>query len=175
MAELYADASDFTRLSKALGRLPNEIRQKAFRRTMARLERRAKTEVVREAAKFSSAPQKHIRPSLRGRVGSDGLTLSLKTPWLSFQKLGMRQGAKGVSVRRRGQVRGSFVATMANGHTNAFIRAGMRSTPIIGLYGPNPAHAIINNPDRFEKIMAKIGKVEGADRLLHEIDRLLPR
>lgn len=173
--QVFADASDFSRLGRAFDRLPADIRQKAFRRTMARLEGRAKTEIVRDVAKFTSAPQKHIRPNIRARSRGEYTLIRLKTRWLSWEKLGARQLKRGVSLRRRGRVPHAFFATMASGHRNVFVRSGPDRTPIHGLYGPNPAHAVNKNHDRYADLLVDIVETEGARRLLHEIDHLLRR
>jgi hypothetical protein len=42
------------------------------------------------------------------------------------------------------------------------------------LFGPNPAHAITNNPEVYLDVLAEIIRDHLAPRMLHEIGRLLP-
>lgn len=171
----YADAIDFAQYSRAFSRLPREIKGKAVRRTMSNLGKKGRTKIVRDVAKFSSAPQKHIRQYMVMRNSPAGIDYQLRMPWLSFAKLGSKQRKSGVYLRRRGLIKGGFHAKMSSGHENAFIRKSSKRLPIQGLYGPNPAHAVINNEDRYEAFLAEILEEDGADRLLHEVGRLLPK
>lgn len=43
------------------------------------------------------------------------------------------------------------------------------------LFGANPAHAIVNNPQVYLEVLAALIEDHLAPRVLHEMDRLLPR
>ena len=172
-AIVTVDASDFTRMVRLFDRLPEEIRLKAFARVMRRMEKMSRTQLVRDVSDHTSAPQKHIRPAMHVSAGVDDVEARLRTRWLSFANLGARATRSGVSLRRRGSIRGAFFATMSNGHRNAFIRAGKARTPIQGLYGPNPAHAVANNEPHYTRVLRATLETHGLPRLMQEIDVLL--
>jgi len=93
------------------------------------------------------------------------------------------QNASGVYAKLRGSYRHAFIAAMKNGHVGAFRRvpgtqissATAKREQIRELFAANPAHAITNNPDVYLDVLAGVIEDYFFPRVVHEIERLLPR
>lgn len=175
--ELFADASDFQHLAKAILRLPDNIKTKATARAMSRVVQMARTRVVTRSAERVDLPRNMVNRLTTARFNAGGNTVDtiLRSNWISLYKLGARQTKTGVSVRGRGSYAHAFLATMDSGHRGVFMRHGDRKPKqeIRELFGPNPAHDVTNNPDVFLEVMAEIINEQLLPRYLHEIDNLL--
>lgn len=173
---IYADASDFVHLSRAINRLPGDIKAKAFARAMRRVEQTVKTRLVRRNAEHTRMPQKLVRERTTARFNAGGHTIEavVKSNWIGLYKLGARQTRAGVSVRGRGSYAHAFLAEMGSGHRGVMMRVGKSRLPIRELFGANPAHAITNNPDVYLKVLAEVIDDVLMGRVLHELGRLLP-
>lgn len=173
---IQADTSDFVHLSRAIGRLPGEIKAKAFARAGRRVVDMARTRIVRRSAERVDLPQKVIRERTTAMFNAGGNTADvvMKSNWIPLYKLGAVQGSKGVRVRLRGSYKSAFIATMKSGHTGVMKREGAARLPIRELFGPNPAHDVTNNDGEYLKVLAEIIEQHMAPRVLHELDRLLP-
>lgn len=172
-----ADASEYIALSRAFRRLPGEIKAKAFARAGRRASSQMLTAYVRRAAPRLKLPQKIVRAAARARYQalSNSAEISVKSSWIPLYKLGASQNSKGVRVRLRGSYRHAFIAAMGSGHEGVFMRESKARLPITELYGPNPAHDIVNNDDVYLDVLERIMNEKFAPRALHEVERLLPR
>lgn len=174
---LIADASDYLAKSRTFRRLPTRIRRTAFNRSHRRITSMMRTAYIKRAAPRLKIAQKHIRSRTKARfdVGGQTSVISVKSGWIPLHKLGASQNSKGVTVRLRGSYRHAFIAAMASGHTGVFLRDGAPRLPISELFGPNPAHDIINNDDVYLDLLEQIMDDHLAPRVLHEVSNLLSR
>jgi hypothetical protein len=175
--EVRFDASDFDVLGKAFARIPGEIKAKAFARAMSRMRDMARTKIVKRSAERTDLTQKLVRERTTAYFNAGSATIEVveRSGWISLYELGATQTKVGVRVRARGSYKSAFIAQMSSGHKGVMIRHGKERLPIKELYGPNPAHDITNNPDEFLKVLAELIEEHLAPRVLHEIERLLPR
>lgn len=177
---LDADAFEFAALSRAIGKLPAEIRAKALARAGRRVTEMARTRLIRRQAPRIKVPQRLLRELTTARFNAGGNTsdVVVRSGWIQLYKFGATQTSKGVRVRLRGSYRHAFIAAMKNGHKGVFQRAGDPITqrlPIRELFGPNPAHDITNNDQVYLSFVAEVVEEVLAPRVLHEIGRLLPK
>ncbi|OJH54281.1 hypothetical protein ATN81_14005 [Agrobacterium pusense] len=189
MAELKIDASDMELLSAAFQRMPQDMQAKVMGRAMRRMRDMSRTRVGRKNAEHTQMPYGMIRDRLVAYFKSGGNTIELieKSGWIPLYKLGASQTTKGVSVKLRGSYRHAFIAAVMAGkrgasHTGVFHRVpGQAMTnnrsrqAIRELFGANPAHAIVKNPQVYLEVLAALIENYLAPRVLHEMDRLLPR
>lgn len=173
---IIADASEYLALSRAIRKLPGEIRAKAFARAGRRVTEMARTRYVKRAAPRLKLAQKVIRERTTARFNAGGNTsdVVVRSGWIPLFKLGATQTSRGVRVTLRGSYRSAFIATMGSGHTGVMMREGKGRLPIQELFGPNPAHDITNNDEVYLAVLAEVINEALAPRLLHEISRLLP-
>jgi hypothetical protein len=177
MSEVFFDTSDFDVIGKAFLRMPGEIKAKAFARAMRRMRDMARTRVMRQGVIRTDVTASMMRERTTAFLNAGGNTIEVveKSGWIGLYKLGATQTSKGVRVRMRGSYRHAFIAKMSSGHTGVMIREGKDSYPIKELFGPNPAHDVTNNPEAYLKVLAELIEEALLPRVLHEIDRLLPR
>lgn len=179
-AQLHVDASDFDYLSRAISRLPEEIRAKAMSRAVRRVVDTARNRIVQKSFKRTDA-YKHVVAERTKAFTSDGgnaAEIVMKSEWLSLYKLGAKQIKSGVAVRLRGSYRHAFIAQMKSGHRGVMLREGPPSTdslPIRELFGPNPAHDINRHPDVFLEVLTAVIEQEMLPRYLHDLGQLLPK
>ncbi|CAI2936143.1 phage tail protein [Aminobacter niigataensis] len=177
MVDVHVDASDFTDLSRAIARLPEEIRVKAASRAMRRVADMARSRIVKRSAERVDIPQARVRALTTAHMNAGGRTAEvvMRSGWIPLFKLGATQTAKGVRVKMRGSFRSAFIAKMGSGHAGVFRREGKDRLPIRELFGPNPAHDITNNDQVYVQVLAEVIESHLLPRYLHEVDRLLPR
>lgn len=173
-AELRFDASDFTRIGAAIGRLPADIKARAITSAMQRVAKMGATQVVKRAAERIDIPQKFVRERTFAYQSSGDAVIRVKSDWISLYKLGARQTKRGVTVRARGSYKSAFIAGMASGHVGVLKRVGKDRLPIRELYGPNPANDIDSSPDLYEQLIAKVAEENVLPRIIHELGRILP-
>ena len=181
--EVKIDASDLESLSRAIKRLPGEIQAKAMARAMSRMRTMARTRIVQRNAKHTKMPPNIIRKLTTASFNAGGNTqdIVLKSGWIPLYKLGATQTSKGVRVRTRGSYNHAFLASMDSGHAGVFRNTrgpnknSGRNNAIREQFGPNPAHAVTNNPDVYLQVMAELIEDHLAPRVLHEVERLLHR
>lgn len=182
-ATLHVDSSDFDHLSRAIGRLPGEIKAKAAARAMRRVVEMTRTRVVKRSSERVDVKQSMIRALTTAAFNAGGNTADvvMASGWIGLYKLGATQTKTGVRVRLRGSYKSAFIAQMQSGHNGVFINTGglnrksKRKNAIRELFGPNPAHDITNNPDVFLAVLTEVMEEHLLPRYLHEVDRLLPR
>jgi len=198
VTQVVFDASEIDALGRAFLRLPGEIKAKAMASAMRRMRDMARTQVVRLDAKRVKIPVGKVRERTTAYFNAGGNTIEVveKSGWIRLYELDARQTGKGVSVKLRGSYKHAFIASMRSGHTGAMQRyePTMRKRPRKGefgppspddvvykrlkireMFGPNPAHDITNNPDDYLQLMATLIEDNLLPRVIHEIDRLLPR
>lgn len=175
-AEFHVDASDFTHLSRAIARLPEEIKVKAASRAMRRVTEMARRRIVKRSAERLDIPQATVRALTTAQMNAGGRTaeIVMRSGWIPLYKLGATQTSKGVRVRLRGSYRSAFIAKMKSGHVGVFRRQGSERLPISELFGPNPAHDVTNNDQVYLQVLADVIESHLLPRYLHEVDRLLP-
>lgn len=175
--ELHADAAAYLAMGRAIRRLPDEIKAKAFARAMRRVSEMARTRIVRRSAEHTHMPQKFVRERTTALLNAGGHTadLVMRSNWIGLHKLGARQTSRGVAVRGRGSFAHAFIAGMASGHIGVMQRTGKSRLPIRELFAANPAHAVTNNPEVYLQVLAEVIDEVLAPRVLHELTRLLPR
>lgn len=175
--EMGIDARDFRVLGAAMHHLPAELKAKAFRSASNHTGKKARTQVARLAAKYSGLPYRFTRDATQMRLTDADVEIKMRSRWISLAQLGPRRTSKGVSVRGRGSYAGAFIAnSRISGGSAVLIRRGKSRTPVKELYAANPAHAM--GADRHGEFQRKADELMDRDfaaRLLHEVDRLLPR
>lgn len=171
-----ADARDFVHLGRAIAKLPEEIKAKAFARAGHRVAQMARTRLVRRQAPRLKLPQRVIRERTTAMLAPGSATARIvsRSGWIPLYALGARQNSKGVRVKLRGSYRSAFIATMKSGHTGVMKRYGKPRFPIGELFGPNPAHDITNNDQVYLALLAEVMEEVLMPRYLHELSRLLP-
>ncbi|KGF71164.1 hypothetical protein LL06_00795 [Hoeflea sp. BAL378] len=171
------DASDFRALGAAMHRLPADIKAKAFRSATNHVGKKARTQVARLAAKYSGLPYRFTRDATQMMLTAQNVEIKLRSRWVSLAQLGPRQTRKGVSVRGRGSYAGAFIAASKySGGRAVLIREGKSRTPIRELYAANPAHAMgADRHGEFQRLAQSIMDRDIAERLIHEVGRLLDR
>ncbi|MBP2560835.1 hypothetical protein J2857_003604 [Neorhizobium galegae] len=176
-AELRFDASEIEALSRAIMKLPGEIKAKAMARAMRRMRDMARTRVVKRSAERTDLPQRMVRELTTAVFNAGGNTVEIveKSGWIGLYQIGATQTGKGVRVRGRGSYRSAFIAQMDSGHRAVLKRVGRKRLPIRELFGPNPAHDITNNPEVFLKVLAELVEEALLPRFLHELGQILPR
>jgi hypothetical protein len=174
---IIADASEYLAISRAIRKLPGDIKAKAFARAGKRVVQTARARYLKRAAPRLKLPQKVIRDKTTARFNAGGNTADIvvRSGWIPLAKLGATQTSKGVRVRLRGSYRHAFIASMDSGHTGVMLRQGADRLPIRELFGPNPAHDITNNDAVYLALLAEVIDEALAPRVLHEIGNLLPR
>jgi hypothetical protein len=192
MTEVRFDASEIEQLSRAIAKLPGQIKTKAMSSAMRRMREMARTRIVKRSAERTDLPVRKVQALTTAFFNAGGNTIEIveKSGWIALYKLGAVQTSGGVRVKARGSYRHAFIAAVTAGsggdnetqHTGVFMRVPgqkMRSNPkkeaIREMFGPNPAHDVTNNPDEFVKVLAELIEDHLAPRVLHELDRLLPR
>lgn len=176
--DVHFDARELETLARAINRLPGEIKAKAMGRAMRRMRDMMRTRVVRLGAERVKIPASRIRQLTTAHFNAGGNSIDVveKSGWIPLYKLGATETKRGVRVRGRGSYQRAFLAQMKSGHRGVFRRVkGAGRYPIRELFGPNPAHDITNNPDEYLELLAELIETHLAGRVLHEIDRLLPR
>lgn len=176
-AELRLDTSEVLALSRAIRRLPEQIKVKAMARAMTRMRAMARTRIVNRSSEHTALPRNMVNKLTRAyyNAGGNSIEVVLKSGWIPLYRLGARQTRKGVSVRGRGSYEQAFLAGFKSGHRGVMRRVGDKRLPIRELFGANPAHAVTNNPDVYLEVMAELIAEQLAPRFLHEVGRLLPR
>jgi hypothetical protein len=175
--QVVFDASEIDQLGRAFLRMPGEIKAKAMASAMRRMRDMVRTQVARLDAKRVKVPVGKVRERTTAYFNAGGNTIEVveRSGWIRLYELGVTQTSRGVRVRVRGSYRHAFMAGMKSGHTGVMRRVGGERLPIRELFGPNPAHDITNNPDDYMQLMAQIIEDNLLPRVIHEIDRLLPR
>ena len=175
-AEIKFDASELEALSRAIGGLPGQIKTKAMARAMRRMRDMARSRIVKRSAEHTRLPPGIVGKATTERfnAGGNSQEVIVKSGWIHLYKLGARQTRRGVTVRGRGSYASAFIAQMKSGHRGVMMREGSSRLPIRELFGPNPAHAITNNPEVYLDVIAEILQDHRAPRFLHELDRILP-
>lgn len=175
-ADLRLDASEVLNLTRAIRRLPDEIKVKAMARAMRRMREMVRTRIVKRSAEHTRLPPGIVRKLTTANFNAGGNTqeVIVRSGWIHLFKLGATQTSRGVRVRSRGSYRHAFLATFGSGHRGVMMRVGSGRLPIRELFGPNPAHAITNNPEVYLDVMAEVIEDNLAPRVLHELVRILP-
>lgn len=174
---ITVDAHEFRAISRAIHRLPDRIKAKAFARAGKRVTKMARTQYLRRAAPRLKLSQKVIRERTTAQFNAGGNTSAIvvRSGWIHLYKLGATQARRGVRVKLRGSYRSAFIAEMNSGHRGVFKRTdGNASLPVRELFGPNPAHDITNNDAVYLAVLAEVIDEHLAPRILTEIDHLLP-
>ena len=172
--QLRFDASEIDQLGRAFARLPTDIKIKAFNRAMGHMRDMARTRIVKASADRTDLPVGIVRARTKARFNSGSAEIEVieRSGWIPLSMLNPKQTSKGVYVRGRGGIDHAFI--VKSGRGGVMIREGKPRLPITELFGPNPAHDVINNPSDFEKILVDLIEDHLMPRVLHELTRLLP-
>ena len=179
--ELKLDDHDLQQLRRAIERLPGEIKSKAMRRAMGRLQRMARTRIVDRSSKHTQMPKALVASMTTASFNAGGNTsrVTMESGWIPLQRLGAVQNASGVYVNLRGSYRHAFVAQMSSGHVGVFRRvpgtqmAKGRGQRLREQFAANPAHAVTNNPEVYLEILAELIEEHLYPRYAHEVNYLL--
>ncbi|NTI92282.1 hypothetical protein G6L78_01420 [Agrobacterium rhizogenes] len=175
-SDLRIDDHELAQLRRAIERVPGEIKVKAMSRAMRRMGQMARTRIVDRNAKHVKLPKQLVAALTTAAFNAGGNTskVTVESGWIQLQRLGAVQSSSGVYVNVRGSYRHAFVAAMKSGHVGVFRRVS-GSRQIRELFGPNPAHAITNNPDVYLDILATL--IEGTlyPRYVHELEFILSK
>jgi hypothetical protein len=172
--DIRFDASELAQLGRVFQRLPAELKARAFSRAMGRMRDMARTRVVKRSAERTDLPPSIVRAITTAKLVGGGAAIEIaeRSGWIALSRLNAKQNSKGVAVRGRGSIRHAFI--LKSGSKAVMIREGDERYPIKELFGPNPAHDIVNNEDVFLKVLVDLIEDHLAPRVLHEIERLLP-
>jgi hypothetical protein len=152
----------------------------------------ARTHIVKKLGPHTKMPRSIVAALTTAHFNAGGNTSKtvVESGWIPLQKLGAVQNQSGTFVNLRGSYKHAFVATMKSGHVGVFrsipgtqlaadlSKGSDRRRPrqqIRELFGANPAHAITKNPEVYLDIVAEIIQDYFYPRVVHEIERLLPR
>ncbi|MAY63986.1 MAG: hypothetical protein CML29_17420 [Rhizobiales bacterium] len=176
-AQITIDASDYLAKSRAIARLPAEIKAKAFRRAFGHTRRKALTQVSRKLAEYTGLPYRVVRPKAHLGISLEDIEIRVKSGWIPLIDLaGVRATKrKGVYTRTRGSYRAAWIASMQRGR-GVFVREGKERGPVDELFGPNPAHALgEDRQGEFDRLASEIIERDLADRVIHELNRILAK
>jgi hypothetical protein len=184
LSDLKIDDRDLVQLRRAIERVPGEIKVKAMNQAMRRMTQMARTLIVDRNAKHVKLPKEIIAKLTTTSFNAGGNTskITVESGWIPLQRLGAVQNATGVYVNLRGSYRHAFIAAMKSGHVGVFQRIPGTHMPgnpakeqIRELFGPNPAHAITNNPDVYLDVMTQIIEDNLYPRFVHELEFILSK
>jgi hypothetical protein len=184
MPEVRISDGDWEQLRRAIERLPEEVKGKAMRRAMSRMVQMARPRVVARSAAHTKLPKEVVASvtTAHFNAGGNTSTVTVESGWMPLRRLGAVQNASGVYVNLRGSYQHAFIASFKSGHVGVMRRipgTSMRSAPakqqIRELWGPNPAHAITNNPEIYLDVLAELITERLYPRYVHEIEYLLSR
>ncbi|SIP89821.1 hypothetical protein SAMN05880590_10174 [Rhizobium sp. RU35A] len=186
------DDKELEALQRAFRKLPGEIKTKVMARAMRKLRNQVRTRIVGEASKHTNMPRPMINALTTAYFNAGGNTQAVvvESGWIHLYKYGAVMNAKGTYVNARGQYNHAFVTGFKSGHYGVMRRVldtQMPSAPaskrrpgekvkrqqIRELFGPNPAHAITNDPDRYMEQMADIVREYLMPNFARELDRAL--
>ncbi len=179
LSDLRIDDRDLVHLRRALERVPGEIKTKAMSRAMRRLTQMARPRIVDRNANHVKLPKEIVAKLTTAAFNAGGNTskVVVESGWIPLQRLGAVQNAQGVYVNLRGSYRHAFIAMMKSGHVGVFQRipgtsmsSNAKREQIRELFGPNPAHAITNNPDVYLDVMAELIETALMPRYVHELE-----
>jgi hypothetical protein len=183
--KLEMSSKDIEQIRRAFERLPGDIQTKAMRRAMARIGQMTRTRIVQKLGPHTKMPRSIVAALTTAHFNAGGNTSKtvVESGWIPLQKLGAVQNAAGTFVNLRGSYRHAFIATMKSGHVGVFRSipgtqmqsATRKRAQIRELFGANPAHAVANNPEIYLDVLAQVIEDHFYPRVVHEVDRLLPR
>lgn len=173
------------RLERQLRDVPRQV-PIVTARAINRSAEQARTQAGRSARESYHVKHKAILKTIKIRkafpsdltanIKSKGSTLELmKFKVRAHKPLPTRGKYTVVSVKKSSKktIKGSFVATMKNGHTNVFTRVNKARKPIRGHYGPSIPQ-MLGNDNVTRAIEDKAMQVLDT-RLEHEMSRILGR
>lgn len=181
---LHIDDRDWVEVRRAIERLPGEIKTKAMSRAMRRMTQMARTAIVDSNARQVKLPKEVIASLTTAAFNAGGNTskVVVESGWIPLRRLGAVQDASGVYVNLRGSYRHAFIAAFKSGHVGVLrripgtsMRSNARKEQIRELFGPNPAHAITNNPDVYLDVIAGLIEDRLYPRYVHELDFIISR
>ena len=184
------NADDLKRVEKAIAQLPADIRHKAAARAMKRMAEMGRTRIVNDVRDLVQIPRKHVFKRTKTYYDYVDLSLetSVKSGFIPLIEIGGRRVSQVLNKTRaqterrlkkkgkelKGSYRAAFKAKMARGE-GIFRREGDARGPVDEQFGPNPAHAVQEHPERYEKLLNQVLMQYLLPRMLHEISRELPK
>ncbi len=188
---------NMSRILADLGRVKQDVVQKAIPRALNRVGAMAITQSSRELRtegyNFSASEIKDAINQTKASSSSLVTTLKIRRKTKSLMEFNPRESKAGVTVRIHGQaklIKGAFIAQRLNGKTGVFIedkaagkiilrrqkqykrgsRGGWHSLPARKLYGPSVGGVYAN--DKVQKVMEVFIGEKFRERLIHEIKYL---
>lgn len=161
-----------TRFGNQLGALGDGLARTVMARALNHEGDKGRTKVKRALVKQTGIRYGKINAAMKTiRASSARLTyiLEARGDETNIAQFGARQGAKGVSAAPWGKRR-VFKSTFFVGG-RVFRRTGKARLPIKGVYGPNIARELVKDETA---ATFKAGSAGIADRVAHEIARVLP-
>ncbi len=186
--EVQIDSKDVERVTRHLQQLPAQIRSRVIARAMKRVASQANTAIVRDIASLTDLQQKHVRSRVATLYNSGAMTMDTKvlSSFIPLIEIGGRRMQKilGMSAKKharmlakagqqtRGSFRTAFIASVKHGPA-VFRREGSGRGPLDELFGPNPAHAVEADPERYSNVLNGIINQYLLPRLVHEITQAM--
>jgi len=174
---LNIDTSQIAELEKLFAQLPSDIRHRVAARAMKRMAQRGNTAIVRDIAALTQIQAKHVRKRTRTYYDAGDLSLdtNVNSSFIPLIEIGgdrmkraLRRKAKGL----RGSARTAFLATIKHDRS-IFRRVGPERGPVEEQFGPNPAHAVGNAPERYQALLLEILRSDLIPRVEHEMKQAL--
>ena len=98
----------YKQLADALARLPKEMQNKVLARAFGRSKDVVERNYSQLASRRMKIEQKHIKKRLTTTVGKGDIVMRIKSSQIPLAELNPRQGRRGVIIRGRKSIRGSF-------------------------------------------------------------------
>jgi hypothetical protein len=181
---LQIDDVNWEQVRRAIERLPQEVKGKAMRRAMTRMAQMARPKIVARSAEHTKLPKEVVAKLTTAHFNAGGNTsqVTVESGWIPLRRLGAVQNASGVFVNLRGSYRHAFIAAFKSGHVGVMRRipgtkmsSNEKKEQIRELWGPNPAHAITNNPDVYLDVLAELIQERLYPRFVHELDFIISK
>jgi hypothetical protein len=186
---IHIDASRIEQLERLFGAMPAELRHRVAARALKRVATMGDTAIARDIRNLVQinygAVRKRVKTyynagdlSIDTKVRSDFIPL-IELPDRMRSVVGKSRGQMERRLKRQGQTlkgsyRAAFLATV-NGHRGVWRREGAARGPLDEQFGPNPAHAVGNAPDRYQLLLSDVLRSYLLPRVLHEIQQALPK
>lgn len=188
ITQIDVNSADFARIEKALEELPRAMRHRVVSRALKRVASSASVPVVRDVAELTQLQQKLIRQRLSTSydIADGSISMSINSRNIPLTEIGGRRMRKVLErtekqYRRmlkkrgaelKGSYRAAFLAKIKH-DKGVFQREGAARGPVRELYGPNPAHAVLEKPERYQNLMSETIQRYLMPRIVHELDQAL--
>jgi hypothetical protein len=167
---LQIDDRDITRIMAGLAAMRSDVRHRVAARALRRVASAGTSLIAKDIAALTQIQQKHVRARLKTYYDTGDLSLDTKVSsgFIPLIELGGKR-MQAALRKVKGSHRTAFIAAIKKDKA-VFRRVGTSRGPVKEQFGPNPAHAVQEHPDRYQDLLGQAIDRLLVPRLLHEID-----